>query len=117
MDIAKPDLSSPTTWKSYLFKALKFLVTFYITTFCMLVFFIHRGEDWLIQGICLVILYLFVLTVSLKKFFSKLPMPAILLASPTIPLFMLMIVISMIPALQFIDKQFTLTAKMDQHTD
>lgn len=103
MDQFKKDLSAPATWKSYLLDATKFLVIFYISTLCMAAFFMHRGEHWIIPGIFLGILYLFVIIISLRKMIKKLPMAAILLAAPTIPLFMLIFVVSMIPLLQFLE--------------
>lgn len=93
------DLSVPSAWKSYLPITLKFLGIFYLTTFCLIVFFLHRGNDWMVQGMVISVLYLFVLLVSFKQMISKLPMAAIFLAAPIIPLLMLILVVSMIPML------------------
>jgi hypothetical protein len=97
------DLSVPVSWKNYLFIAFKFLLIFYISTLCVALFFIHRGENWLWSGIFLGILYLFVMIISLRQMLKKLPMAAIMLAAPTIPLFMLILVVSLIPILQMLN--------------
>ena len=102
MDQFKKDLSAPVTWRSYLLDGVIFLFIFYITTLCVAVFFIHRGQNWIIPGVFLGILYLFVIIASLRKIIKKLPMAAIILAAPTIPLFMLILVVSMIPLLQIL---------------
>lgn len=100
MDPLNKDLSVPSSWKSYLFDALKFLTIFYISTFCLAVFYIHRGQNWIVPGVFLGILYSFIIIVSVKQLIKKLPMAAIILAAPTIPLFMLITVITMIPVLK-----------------
>ena len=100
--IPEKDLAAPVTWKGYLFIAVRFLAIFYIATLCMLIFFIHRGNEWITQGILLGLLYLFILIVSIRQMIKKLPMAAILLAAPTIPLFMLIIIVTMIPLLQWL---------------
>ena len=102
MDQFKKDLAVPATWKSYLLDGVKFLFIFYISTLCVAVFFIHRGQNWIIPGVFLGILYMFVIIVSLRQIIKKLPMAAIILAAPTIPLFMLILVVSMIPLLQIL---------------
>lgn len=102
MDQSKKDLSAPATWKSYLLDGVKFLFIFYISTLCIAVFFIHRRQHYIVPGIFLGIIYLFVIIISLRQIIKKLPMAAIILAAPTIPLFMLILVISMIPLLQLL---------------
>lgn len=102
MDQFKKDLSEPASWKNYLLDGVKFLLIFYVSTLCLTVFFIHRGKNWILPGFFMGILYLFVITVSLRQIIKKLPMAAILLAAPTIPLFMLILVVSMIPLLQIL---------------
>ena len=97
MNQSETDLSAPTDWKIYLFIAAKFLAIFYIATFCLIAFFIHRGDVWVIKGIILATIYAFILIYSFAKLIKQLPMPAILLAAPTIPLVMLILVVSMIP--------------------
>lgn len=102
MDSVNHDLTILASWKPYLYSAAKFLIIFYITTLCMIIFFLHRGSDWYLQGAILTILYLFVAIVSLREFAKNLPMAAIFLAAPIIPLCMLLLVITMIPLLQLL---------------
>ncbi len=101
MDSSEKDLAAPITWKKHLFSAIKFLVTFYIVTLCMAIFFIHRGNDWVMQGILMGVLYLFVIVVSIKQMIKNLPMAAIILAALIVTLGMLIIVVTMIPLLRF----------------
>ncbi len=101
MDDSK-DLSSPTSWKHYLAITGKFLALFYLSTFSVALFILHRGKHWIIPAIIIGALYLFITIAMLYRLIKKLPMAAIMLAAPTIPLIMLIIIASMIPLLQLV---------------
>lgn len=103
MEASKLDLSTPSNWKDYLISSLSFLAIFYVTTFSTILFIKHHGNEWLVTDIFVGFLYIFIFTVSIKILLRKLPMAAIFLAAPTIPLFMLMMVISMMPVMQLLD--------------
>jgi len=100
MNPPKIDLSSPTSWKHYLLVAGKFLAIFYFATLGMVLFFIYKPESWIIPGMFLGLLYLFILIYSFKQMLKKLPMAAIMLAAPTVPLFILLLILSFIPIVQ-----------------
>lgn len=89
-------------WKPYLTITAESLLAFYLATFCMAVFFTHRGSQWLLQGIVLGILYLFVIFVCAKRVYQNLPLQALMLIIPLAPLIALFIVISLIPVLQYL---------------
>lgn len=87
-------------WKHYLTISMESLLAFYISTFCIAMYFTHRGTDWVIQGGILILLYLFVIFTCIKRVVQQLPIPALMLIIPLAPLIALTIVISLIPVLQ-----------------
>ena len=87
-------------WKIYLTTTLETLLAFYVATFSLAMFFIHRGNSWLSQGLLLILLYLFVIFACGKRVIEKLPISAVMLIIPIAPLLALIIVISLIPILQ-----------------
>lgn len=99
------DDALPVTWKKYLLAGLQFLIIFYLSTFCLGVLFLHRGENWHLLGAILGAIYAFIVIVSAIRMVRKFSMAAIMVASPTIPLCMLIIVVSMVPVLQMLDKR------------
>lgn len=98
------DDAIPVTWKTYLVAAAKFLIIFYIATFCLGLLFLHRGENWLLPGAVIGLAYLVLIMTSAIKMVRKLSMAAIMVASPTIPLCMLIIVVSLLPTLQVVNQ-------------
>ena len=95
-----PSHSSLIPWKLYLTVTAESLLTFYLATFCMVMFFTHRGTDWIPLAILLGILYAFVIFVCAKRIIQLLPLPALMLIVPIAPLLALIIVLSLIPVLQ-----------------
>jgi hypothetical protein len=87
-------------WKLYLTITAETLLAFYLTTFCLALFFTHHGLDWIFSSILLVLLYLFVIIVCAKRVISSLPLQAIMLIIPIAPLLALITVVSLIPVLQ-----------------
>lgn len=76
------------------------LLTFYLATFCIAMFFTHRGTDWIPYAVLLAILYAFVIFVCIKRLIQTLPLPALMLIIPLAPLIVIIMVISLIPILQ-----------------
>ena len=87
-------------WKTYVTITLESLLTFYLATFCVAIYFTHRGVGWIIPGIILIALYLFVIVACAKRIIDKLSLAALMLIIPIAPLLALIIVISLIPLLQ-----------------
>lgn len=87
-------------WKHYLTITTESLLAFYISTFCIAMYFTHGGAAWIIPSGILILLYLFVLFVCIKRAIQQLPLPALMLIIPLAPLIALTIVISLIPLLQ-----------------
>lgn len=104
MTVSQDD-ALPGTWKAYVRAGVQFLAVFYLASFCLGMLFLHRGEHWYLQGIFLGLLYLFIVVYSVVRMIKKLSMAAIMVASPTIPLCMLLIVVSLLPTLQALDKR------------
>lgn len=101
-------IATPRIWKKYSMTLVKFLLIFSTTTLLMeiYIFFIHHGKAWLITDFILVLLYILITIISLIQMIRKLPMAAIMLASPIVPLFMLIIVLVLFPVAQMMDKYF-----------
>jgi hypothetical protein len=87
-------------WKKYLTITLESIFAFYIATFCIAMFFVHRGSGWKLIGTLLGILYAFVIFACVKRVIQSLPLPALMLIIPLAPLIALIMVISLIPVLQ-----------------
>lgn len=69
--INQHEQTSTVSWKPFVKITLESLISFYIATFCVAMFYIHRGENWLLAGIILALLYLFVIVVCAKRVFEK----------------------------------------------
>lgn len=88
-------------WKHYIYITIESLLSFYVATFCMAMFFMHKGINWITPGIILGCLYLFVIFACAKRIIEKLSLATVMLIIPLAPLIALMMVISLIPILQF----------------
>lgn len=100
MNTVQNDRLITVPWKKYLKITFESLLAFYLATFCMGMFFTHRGPDWLLPGIFLIVLYLFVIVVCAKRILEKLAMPALMLVIPIAPLIALILVVSLIPLIE-----------------
>ncbi|MBX3709419.1 MAG: hypothetical protein KIT56_03605 [Gammaproteobacteria bacterium] len=89
-------------WKLYLSITIESLLTFYIATFCIAMYFIHRGTQWVTLSVVMGILYLFVIFTCAKRIFQALPVSALMLIIPLAPLIAIGMVISLIPILQYL---------------
>ncbi len=93
---------SLVNWKVYLSVTAETMLTFYLATFCMAMFFVHRPANWIILGILMILLYLFVIIVCAKRIYNCLPLSALMLIIPIAPLLALIMVVSLIPIIQFL---------------
>lgn len=93
---------SVVPWKAYLTLTAESVLAFYLATFCLIMFFIHRGSNWQLSGSILVLLYLFVLFVCGKRLLAKLSLPALMIVIPIAPLLALILVVSLIPLIEFL---------------
>jgi hypothetical protein len=87
-------------WKTYVKITVESLIAFYIATFCMGMYFTHRGQGGLVTSILLGLLYVFVIIACAKRILEKLSMPALMIVIPITPLLALIIVVTLIPILE-----------------
>lgn len=92
--------TSTVNWKAFIIITFESLLAFYIATFCVGMFFLHRGTNWLWPALLLGLLYLFVIVVCAKRVFEKLSLATIMLIVPIAPLIALIIVVTLIPILE-----------------
>lgn len=117
MDLIKRDtpfeihIAKPMSWRNYLFIILKFILLFYILTLFMedYLFFSHHGQPWLIADFALIALYFLTIIFALAQMIKGLPMAAIMLASPIIPLVMLILTVVSLPILHHVHQKITVT--------
>lgn len=97
-------IAMPVTWNSYLFTALRFIVLFGFFTLLIeeYIFFIHPGQPWIFADFLLLFFYLLIVFISLASMIKRLPMAAIMLAAPLIPLLMLILIVGSLPLLHFL---------------
>lgn len=89
-------------WKNYLKITAESVIAFYIATFCVGMYFTHRGTDWYFFGAVLAILYLFVIVVCAKRILEKLSMPALMIVIPICPLIALIVAVTLIPVIEML---------------
>lgn len=99
-------IAAPAAWNTYLFIGLKFILIFSLCTLLLedYVFFAHQGQAWILADYLLFPTYLLIIILALTQMIKKLPMAAIMLAAPIIPLFMLLIILLSLPLLHLIHK-------------
>jgi len=88
-----------TNQKLYLITASECLAAFFIATFCIAMFFSHLTQGWLIPGIVLIILYLFVLFSCIRLMCKHFSIAALMLLTPIVPLIALLFVLILLPIL------------------
>jgi hypothetical protein len=87
-------------WKKYIILTAESFIAFYLASFCLAMFFVHRGPSYILPATLLIFLYLFTIFVCLKRILQNVPVPGLMLAIPIIPLIALFVVISLIPIIQ-----------------
>jgi hypothetical protein len=89
-------------WTHHLKLIVEFIVTFSLASFCVAIFFTHLGfgGDWLLPGILMIGLYLFVIGVCMYKLIRYLPIALLMLMIPLIPLLPMILVLVFIPLIQ-----------------
>lgn len=100
MDSLQSEPLITVPWKRYLKITLESVIAFYIATFCIGMYFTHRGTDWVFFGIVLAILYVFVIVICAKRVLEKLSMPALMIVIPICPLIALILVVTLIPIIE-----------------
>lgn len=90
-------------WKVYLLSTAESLLAFYLATFSVGMYFLHRPPNWALTGTILGLLYAFVIFVCAKRVMQKLSIAALMLIIPLAPLVALIIIVTLIPVLE----QFT----------
>lgn len=101
MTDTKNEFTPQVPWKLFLITTTESLLAFYLATFCLAMFLFHRSVNWIIPGIIMIALYLFVVFVCAKRVLSKLSMATVMLIIPIAPLLALFIVLSLIPILEY----------------
>ena len=95
------DQISVVPWKRYLKLTAESLLTFYLSTFCMAMYFTHGGLEWILMSVFLGVLYVFVILICAKRVFEKLSIAALMLVIPIAPFLALATVVSLIPVLEY----------------
>jgi hypothetical protein len=85
------------SWKHHLLSVTKIMLVLYIATFFLALFIAHRGTNWVIPGIIVGILYLGVFIFCVKRIIQSLPIAGLMIAAPTLPLVLLLMVLSLLP--------------------
>jgi hypothetical protein len=88
--------------KFYATIAIETFIAFYLASFCLAMFFIHHGRDWMLTSIFMGLLYTFVIFVCGKRLISQLNAPALMIIVPIAPLLVLIIMVSLIPLIQLL---------------
>ena len=91
----EPNNTKP--WKQYLVIVAKTMLVLYAATFCLALFIAHHGANWIVPGVVIGILYVGVFILCVKRIIQSLPMPALMIAAPTLPLVLLLMVLSLLP--------------------
>lgn len=86
--------------KSYRKTLLESSIAFFLATFCIAFFFSHLQADWLITGIIMAVLYFIVITICTARIIKPLPVAAVMILIPIIPLAALIFIVSFIHLLQ-----------------
>lgn len=96
------DVSITLPWKRYTVTILEVWIAFCIETFCMGVYFTHLENHLsvIIGAVFMVIAYLFVIVVCIKRLIDNLPIAALMLLVPIAPLAVLLLVVSLLPIIQ-----------------
>lgn len=97
----KSESSQILPWHLYLTTTMETLIAFYLASFSIAMFFIHRGPNWLSLGILMVVLYLLVIVSCAMRIGQKLPLQAVMIIIPIAPFIALAIILTLIPVLQF----------------
>lgn len=84
----------------YMFTLIKTLIAFCIATFCVAMYFSHLGQHWLLPGIFLIVLYVFVLGLCIRNLTKHLNVAALMLITPIVPLAAMIVILLLVPVLQ-----------------
>jgi hypothetical protein len=87
-------------WRFYTVTVVQAFVIFTLATFCVGIYFTHRTGNWIMPGIALIGLYLFVIFACIHRVVTRLPVAVLMILVPIAPLTILIIVVSLLPILQ-----------------
>jgi len=88
-------------WKVFLINTTESLLAFYLASFSIGMYFLHRPANWALTGILLGLLYLFVIFVCAKRVLQQLSLATVMLIIPIAPLIALIIIVTLIPVLEW----------------
>lgn len=89
-------------WKLYLTITAETTLAFMLSTFSMGIYFTHLHDAPLFLSILMCVLYVFVIGVCIKRLVEKFSLPALMLMTPILPLLVLILVVAMLPLLQYL---------------
>lgn len=87
-------------WKYYTKLVIESVASFYIATFCIAVFFLHQGDQFVLLSALQVVLYAVIVAMILLRIWRGFSAPALMLTVPIAPLLVLIIVVTMLPILE-----------------
>ncbi|EKD71767.1 MAG: hypothetical protein ACD_46C00103G0008 [uncultured bacterium] len=101
----KPDISPGSgivPWRLYISLTVQSVLAFYIATFSLAMYFLHHGANSIILAVIQVILYVFILAVTIKRVIGYFSPAALMLTIPIVPLLAIILILSMLPILQML---------------
>ena len=87
-------------WQQQMILCLQSVLAIYLATFCVSLFFMHHNEHWVMPAVLLGLAYAVVIVVSIKRLIQGLPMPVLMIAAPTVPLIILLLIITLFPIMR-----------------
>lgn len=87
-------------WRVYVGLTIQSVLSFYIATFCIAMYFLHHGREHVLLAISQVLLYIFIIGVTAKRIAQHFSPAALMLTIPIAPLLALIFILSMLPILQ-----------------
>lgn len=91
---------SKVPWKIFIVSTAESLLAFYLASFSLGMYFLHRPVNWFWTGLLLGLLYLLVIIICAKRVVEKLSIATVMLIIPLAPLIALIIIVTLIPVLE-----------------
>ena len=89
-------------WKNYLIATAEIILIFCLATFSLGMYLIHGGMQPLYSFIAMVLLYVTILGLCIQRLATTFSIAALMLIIPIAPLIILLLMISLIPILQWL---------------
>lgn len=93
--------SHTISWRLYLTVTAETLLAFYIAIFSLIMTLTHRSGRFGLVDVIMIILFVAVIVMCALRIVSKLPLQALMIIIPVAPFLALVILLSLIPILQF----------------